>query len=274
MLKPAVRVKNSGIALEKKLSILLENGHNVWVLRHRKLSQYPVTIHGFDDFDVRMHKSPNSDEIRYVKDFRPQTYIAFEPNEEGVATAYCIETERNKRIIAKHFYSNQFEVVEIMTPAGVIPHIQAVAQLRQLVTDLGITKPKNDDQFSKHLNALKTGAADRKPLAIEPKPAVDTAPLPPPPAYKTLAECQKAAEDRIMELQEPMIKFLKQKHGDNWKKQGEYKAVIKVQIDAMAKDLAAASGLLEEVPPTITPAQAAKLPTTEPKTEDQDALVK
>jgi len=260
---------------EKRLSILLEQGHNIWVLRHRKLSQYPVTIHGFDDYEVRMHKSPNSDEIRYAKEFRPQTYISFEPNEEGVATAYCVETERNKRIIAKHFYSNQFEVMEIMTPAGVIPHLQALAQVRQLVTDLGVKKPANDDMFARHLKDLRGGAADKAPIAIEGKPtattqAADPAPTPPP-AYKTLAECQKVAEDRVMELQEPMIKFLKQKHGENWKKQGEYKSVIKVQIDTMAKELARSAGLMEAETQPAVPAALASAP---PTTEDQDDLVK
>lgn len=200
---------------DKQISLLLQSGYAVYVLKLKKSTQYPVTIHGFDNLIVRQHRSPNSTDISYNVELRRASYATFEPDEDGIAIAFVAGTERNIMVIASHFYSNQFALIEIKTPdGGIIPQIQAQKQIKEVADRIGITPPGY---------VAPAAPAEKLPSTYE--------------------EAVKMAEDKIFEKYDSLVKLLKKENPKTWKKASAYVTVIETEINSMAKELATKAGI-------------------------------
>jgi len=219
---------------DKTVELLRERGYDIYVLRLRTITEYPVTIHGFDRVTVENYRSPNSTDVQYRVTPRPSSYATFDPNEEGVATAYVPGTRRNIDIIAAHLYSNQFTLVEIITPSGSIPQGQAIARIRERADKMGVKPLRRDDAFTKHLETLKR---DRREIASEseikimPKaPAQQLIPLT---SEQALAQATESVQLKYTAL----IEYLKVKSPKGWTASGEYRNVVLPEIKKVAASL-------------------------------------
>lgn len=256
-MKPMINIGQKATSKEKQLELLLERGYDLYVLRLRKGTEYSVTIHGLDDITVRPYRAPNSNEVSYHLQMRPASYAAFHPNEEGVALAYVPGTARNIDIIASHHYSNQFELIEIITPSGRIPKLQAQAKMRVRADKLGIKPAANDSAYNRHLQRLNR-PVDRNRLSMVPvslsgdetvakvpvrndddvnemvapqRPIIESV------APMTEAEAIKMAEDQVHTKYASLIEFIKKRTPKAWKNSPEYKAVVRPEIELVQENL-------------------------------------
>jgi len=273
-MKPTINIGNKETTREKQVKMLLERGYDIFVLRLRVITEYPLPIHGFDDIRVETYKSPNSMEVNYRLNMHPCSYTMFEPNEEGVATAYVPGTRRNFDVIATHFYSNQFVLMEILTPEGTIPQAQAIARVKERADYLGIKPARDNSAFQRHLDSLKTKGAEKPPIQAQVKPAApqepsaisDGAPakepqLPTGAIPNTIDEAEEMAENQVMTKYAALIDFMKKKSPQGYKGLAEYKQVIKPEIEQIKAELMKLAGLGAEKPPVEEP-------------EGEEALVK
>lgn len=241
-MKPTINIGQKKSSAEKQVSLLLEKGYDIYVLRLRKLTEYGQTVHGFDDIAVRKYTSPNSMEVNYHLETRPCTYATFVPNEDNVATAYVPGTRRNIDIIASHIYSSQFTLMEIITPTGSIPQRNALQRIKDRADELGITPPKGTKAYESYVKEQNEKKASEGTQAIdEPKKELPDANLP-----KTVEEAAKKAEAQVHEKYANMIKFLKDKSPKGWKALGEYKSVIKPEVEQLQAELMKLAGIKPE----------------------------
>jgi hypothetical protein len=257
-MKPMINVGQKPTAQAKQIELLLEKGYDIYVLRLRKLTEYIQTIHGFDDISVKQYKSPNSNEVSYRLEPRPSSYASFEPNEEGVATAYVAGTRRNIDVIASHLYSNQFSLMEIMTPSGIIPQGQSIKKIVKRAQELGIFPPEGDTRYAAYESKNPPPAPAKEEIIIQGDAGKN---LPSTELPKTPKEARLMAENQVHTKYATLVDFLKKKSPEKWKITGEYKSVIKPEIEMVEGELIKLAG--------FKPREVAT-----PEPEEEEALVK
>jgi len=259
-MKPMINVGQRQSSREKQIQLLLEKGYDIYVLRLRKLTEYGQTLHGFDDILVKAYRAPNSMAVDYRLEMRPCSYATFEPDEDNVATAYVPGTKRNIDVIASHLYSPQFILMEILTPNGIIPRRQAIERIKQRADEIGIAPDQGTDAYAAYLQRRGEQMAERQNpgagQAQQAQPIQEQRPTanPVPELPKDAKEARKMAEDQVHTKYQSLLDFIQKKSPNGWKSLGEYKSVVKPEIEQVEAELLKLAGIDPATPQDPPPA--------------------
>jgi hypothetical protein len=236
-----IEVNKASLAAEEKLEKLLEANIAVWVLRWKKQSMFDQKMFGIQDIEIVRHENPNTNEIHYIQKPAPTNVLVFVADSHGVATAYLCDTERNREVLAGHFFANIFDIVSKMTQDGVVNGVIARKEIELLAKKLNIVKPVSRDMGFLRSIANRRARIDKKVAeqrAIYDQPSAATvtpAKTPSAKADPALPTTKEEIEAAVLEQNKLLVNHLKAKKGAKWQESKEYKDIIQAEINRLVK---------------------------------------
>lgn len=259
-MKPGINIQApaSQLADEEKVEKLLEANISVWVLRWKKQTWQDPKIFGVENIEIVAVDNINENTVDFVKKPGIHSILRFVSEQKsGVATAYMADTNKNRNILASHFFAGPFDIVQKLTPDGVLNAVTSKNEIKALAQKQGFKKPVTRDAGMAQAMLARRTRIDRE-MAIKrgeaspgttgrpsepPAQAPPETPPPPPgpgqagppptppekPAGAPLSKEEVLAA--VLEQNNLLVNHLKKKKGDKWNTCKEYKDIILAEVD-------------------------------------------
>jgi hypothetical protein len=233
-------------------------------LRYREELYRPLSIFGFEQFNIKESTRGGTRRKFYdIEKVAPRFQkLIFKYNKDGVGTAMCPDTKKNREKLADHFFSNQWEFVRKHDKDGEVSGSKIMAEIRGLaekrrdererMRKSGVTGGNKVDRVLAGLTADEQQQLIQKLVAKENEkrapipitsiasPAISIEELvgeipEKPKGVAKFNDLKKAAKDFVFERNTMLINMLKGKNEKQYHLLPEYKTQIQPQIDFVVK---------------------------------------
>lgn len=185
--------------------MLIDDGMNVFVIKAKHASPNEMLILGFEGVTVRPYTNPNTGNTTFHKSPVKGGFIKFIPDRYGVPVAHIPDTPHNRNRLAADFWSKQYEISSLLTPNGTVVGPVIRSEMEKLAIAAGAKPPSDADKMKVRIEAGKKEEVKK----LTPEEVVA----------------------HVEQENELLLRFIKHKYGNDYKKSPEFKEVFRPLIE-------------------------------------------